>query len=184
MAALAIDDDVPFVLAAMRRCTPVITELTLRPAAESINYLPGQYVLIGDTEYRKPPRSYSVANAPRPDGIITLLVTLVAGGEVSPWLHNELQVGDRVLISGPYGTFIDETDDGRPRLYLAGGSGLAPVRALAESLRRHVDHPLATLLVSARTPDDLIDDALFHAWHRADSAFRYIRTLTRVAGYG
>jgi CDP-4-dehydro-6-deoxyglucose reductase, E3 len=182
MNAPAIRDDVPFTVVGKQRRTPVIIELTLCPVTEGINYLPGQYVLIDDTEYRRPPRSYSIANAPRPDSTIDLLVTLVAGGEVSPWLHHELQVGQHVLISGPYGRFIQDPEDDRPHLYLAGGSGLAPVRALIESLLHRACHPPATLLFSARAPHDLIDDALLGAWDRADPAFRYVRTLTRVAG--
>lgn len=182
MAVPTIRDDVPFIVVDKQRRTPVIIELSLGPDAEGINYVPGQYVLIGDAEYRRPPRSYSIANAPRRDGRIDLLVTLVVGGEVSPWIHNELQVDEQVLISGPYGTFIDDRDEGRPRLYLAGGSGLAPVRALAESLLRRAVHPPVTLLFSARTAHDLIDDALLRSWMRTDAAFRYIPTLTRATG--
>jgi CDP-4-dehydro-6-deoxyglucose reductase, E3 len=175
-------EDVPFTVVAKRSRTPAIVELTLRPLDHPIDYQAGQYVLLGDTGYTRPPRSYSAANAPLPDATIDLLVTLVPDGEVSPWVHHHLHPGDEVLVSGAYGTFVDEHEDGRPRLYVAGGSGLAPVRALAEAALRQPEPPPMTLRFSARTTDDLIDDLLFRRWQRDCPNFRYLRTLTRSAG--
>lgn len=182
MADVTVREDLPFTVVAKSLCTPAITRLKLRPVADRIAYQAGQYVLLGDTGYDRPPRSYSAANAARPDGTIDVLVTLVPDGEVSPWVHHQLRPGDEVLVSGPYGTFVDENDDDRPRLYVAGGSGLAPVRALIEAGLRRLEPPTMTLLFSARTTDDLIDDTLFRGWQRDHPSFRYLRTLTRAAG--
>lgn len=177
-----VRDDVPFTVVAKRHRSPVIVQLTLRPATEQLDYRPGQYVLLSDVDYERPPRSYSIANAPRRDGSLDILVTLVPGGVTSPWLHHGVSPGDHVLLSGPYGTFIDDLDQRGPRLYLAGGSGLAPVRALAEAALQHPNQSEATLLFSARTVNDLIDDALFRHWTLERPAFRYLRTLTRAPG--
>jgi CDP-4-dehydro-6-deoxyglucose reductase len=54
---------------------PVITELVLRPAAPPLRYLPGQYVLLGDPAAELVVRSFSIANAPRRDGLISPPVT-------------------------------------------------------------------------------------------------------------
>ena len=174
-------DDVTYTVTATRQVTAVIAELVLRPAGSGIDYRPGQYVLVGDTDYRRPVRSYSIANAPRANGELTLLVTRVAGGELSTWLH-QLEQGEQVLLSGPYGTFVDDLMEPGPRLYLAGGSGLAPVRALIEAAVAGISPPPMTLLFSARSHGDLIDDAQLRRWDHDYEQFRYLATLTRAPG--
>lgn len=178
----AAEDDLEHVVEAILRRTPAIVELRLRPAVAPIRYVPGQYVLLGDLDYRVPVRSYSIANAPRADGSISLLVTEIAAGETSGWVHRRLRVGDRVLVSGPYGTFVAEPDSTDPVLLLAGGSGLAPVRALAEAAVASGSPAEQTLVFSARTEADLIEPELFARWQRERPGFRFLRTLTRADG--
>lgn len=166
----------------LRRRTPAIVELELRPLDSALEYLPGEYVLLEDDLHEVPPRSYSVANAPRPDGTISLLVTLVANGETSRWVHDRLRVGDTVRLSGPYGTFVDHPTYSAPALYLAAGSGLAPIRALLEAGLRSGARRSLTLIFSARTEADVIDRARFEGWQAEHPRLRFIRTLTRGAG--
>ncbi len=173
-------EDAEFTVAAKRQRTPVIAELVLRPDGELLRYQPGQSVLLGDPGAELVVRSYSIANTPRRDGLISLLVTRVPGGQVSAWAHDVLRPGDRVLLSGPYGSFTAAPGEPGPVLYLAGGSGLAPVRALAEAaLRRRTGGPVV-LFFSARTQRDLIDDEQFLSWQGRYPGFRYLRTLTRA----
>lgn len=165
----------------MRRWTPVIVELVLHPCAEGIHYQPGQYILVGDVDGARPVRSYSVANAPQAAGLVTLLVTRVPGGELSTRLH-DVQTGDHLLLSGPHGNFVDNLGQPGPRLYLAGGSGLAPVRALIEAGLAQPNPVPMTLIFSVRTDDDLIDDARISRWERQHPTFHYLRTLTGQSG--
>ena len=125
--------DVPYVVTALERRTSTIVEVWLSPVAESIGYLPGQYVLLEDEEHRLAPRSYSIANAPRPDAAISMLITRVPGGPTSTWVHDRLAIGDRLSLSGPYGTFIADAAWSGRLLLLAAGSGLAPIRALLQA---------------------------------------------------
>jgi CDP-4-dehydro-6-deoxyglucose reductase, E3 len=166
----------------LERRTPTIAELELHPLGDSLDYLPGTYVLLEDDRYEVPPRSYSVANAPRPDGVISLLVTRVPDGETSRWVHERLRVGDTVRISGPYGTFVDHPGSARPALLLAAGSGLAPIRALLEAELDTGTRRSLTLIFSARTEADVIDRPRFEDWQRTQPRFRFVRTLTRGAG--
>ena len=177
-----IAEDAEFTVAAKRRRTPVIAELLLRPAGPPLRYQPGQYVLLGDPGAELVVRSYSIANAPRRDGLVSLLVTRVPGGQVSSWVHDVLRPGDRVLLSGPYGSFTAAPGEPGPVLYLAGGSGLAPVRALAEAALWDRTRAPVVLFFSARTQQDLIDDERFRTWQRRHPGFRYLRTLTRADG--
>lgn len=194
------EEDVEFVLTRRRWCTPVVAELTLSVSEHAMDFAPGQYVLLQDEQRTVPVRSYSAANAPRTDGALVFLVTAVPGGPTSTWLASDAAIGSRVLVSGPYGTFVaDPTHDG-PTLYLAGGSGLAPARSLLEALTAAAPFPgpagerkaageqrargRHTLLFSARTPADVIDEEIFSGLARAHPWFRYVRTLTRAEGSG
>lgn len=158
--------------------TPVIRELWLAPVEHGVKFCAGQYVLLSDVDWRVPQRSYSVASAPRADGEISILVTRVEGGPTSTWAHG-LKAGDEVLIEGPFGTFMSAPDRTGPMLLLGAGSGLAPVRALAEDwLERQPARPI-TLFFSCRTRADLIDAERFERWQRERTGFRYLYTLTR-----
>ncbi len=97
-------------------------------------------------------------------------------------MHDVLRPGDRVLLSGPYGSFTAAPGEPGPVLYLAGGSGLAPVRALAEAALWGRTRAPVVLFFSARTQQDLIDDERFRSWQRRHPGFRYLRTLTRADG--
>src|SRR3954464_9501589 len=99
-------DDAPYAVTAVEPRTPTIVEIWLSPVAEPIEYAPGQYVLLEEVAGDVPPRSYSIANAPRLDGAISLFVTRVPDGSTSGWIHDHLTVGDGVSLSGPYGTFV------------------------------------------------------------------------------
>lgn len=162
--------------------TPVIRELRLAPCEAALHCRPGQYVLLSDTDYQVPPRSYSVANAPRADGQVSLLVTRVPGGPNSSWVHDQLHPGDEVTLAGPYGTFVIDPDHHGPVLLLVAGSGLAPARALAEAIVPHRPERPVTLFFSARTPADTIDRERFEGWARTCRSFHYVLTLTRDAG--
>ena len=162
-----------------RAVTPVIRELQLVPDATAVPYQAGQYVLLSDRSYRMPPRAYSVANAPRPDGRISLLVTRVTNGPTSCWAHDRLRTQSPVLLSGPYGTFMPDPGHAGPVLLLAAGSGLAPARALAEALLDATPPRPVTLFFSARTRADTIDHAQWQDWTKTRGSFRYLLTLTR-----
>lgn len=182
MPLAAAPEELPHVLVSRERVTPVIAELTLEPVGAALSYHPGQYVLVCDEDYRIPVRSYSLANAPDPSGRLTLWVTELPGGTTSRWLATEVATGDTLVVSGPFGTFVADPGADHPVLGLAGGSGLAPIRALAQdAVRRGVPHPF-TVLFSGRTEGDLLDREGFRAWAREHRRFRYLRTLTRASG--
>lgn len=166
----------------IRRRTLTIAELWLRPVTETLHYLPGQYVLVEDRDLTVLPRSYSVANAPRADGCLSLLVTRVPGGQASTWIHDRLRVDDELAVSGPYGTFVDDHAASSPALYLAAGSGLAPIRALLEDELANGTRAALTLIFSARTEDEVLDRERFAALAEQHPRLRFIRTLTRAAG--
>ena len=183
-AATAMGDASPHRVVETEHLTPTILELWLRPLAGPLQYLPGEFVLLEDCHHRMPPRSYSIANAPRPDGLISLLVTRVQGGQTSRWVHEHLRVGDEVSVSGPYGTFVDDPRSAAPCLFLAAGSGLAPIRSLIEAALSTGARRSLTLIISAGTEADVIGRACFTSWEASHPQFQFMRTLTRADGPG
>lgn len=158
--------------------TPGIVELHLRPLGEPMRFWPGQYITLGDTVVGAPPRCYSLANAPRPDGEVVLQVTKVPGGPTSSWIHERVRVGELLRLSGPYGTFIGDPSVDTPVLCLASGSGLAPILALTEAALRRNYRPPVTLMFSARQTQDLYAEGLMSYWQTRHRNFRYRPTLT------
>jgi ferredoxin-NADP reductase len=99
-------------------------------------------------------RSYSIASAPDDTKEFELTVERLENGEVSTFLHDDLEVGDEVEVRGPIGGwFVWEGDT--PALLLGGGSGVVPLMAMLRFARRLGRSDLLRLVVSVRTPDDL-----------------------------
>ncbi|WP_174862434.1 FAD-binding oxidoreductase [Comamonas jiangduensis] len=113
--------------------TDDVIEVTLRtPPASRLIYLPGQYIdVIGKDGLR---RSYSIANAPRDDGKLTLQIRKVPGGMMSRYWFEEAQANDLLRLEGPLGTFFLRTSDASQLVLLATGTGIAPIRAMLEQL--------------------------------------------------
>lgn len=177
----------PYEVVALDRVTETIIELWLAPLGEPLDFTPGQYVLLEDLAGERPPRSYSVANAPREDGRISLLVTLIPNGLTSPWVHGELSVDDQVLVTGPYGAFVESATGadpgaGAPMLALGGGSGLAPLRALLEAALAAARRSSLELIFSARTEAEVLSRMQLERWAAANPRFSFTRTLTRGDG--
>jgi ferredoxin-NADP reductase len=100
-------------------------------------------------------RSYSIASAPGEQLAIT--VERLEDGEVSPYLTEELQVGDELELRGPIGGyFVWEPSDHSPLTLLAGGSGVVPLRCMLRQRVRTGSDVAARLLYSSRTLPDVI----------------------------
>jgi CDP-4-dehydro-6-deoxyglucose reductase len=160
--------------------TPSIMKIRLKAMGGPMKFWPGQYVTIGNEDKNIPARCYSLASIPNPEGEISLHVTKVDGGKASTWLHDEVNEGDRISLSGPYGTFIGDPSEERPVLCLASGSGLAPIASLASAalIRGGFKHP-ATVLFSARTQSDIYETGLFNYLSSKFRNFNFMVTTTR-----
>jgi ferredoxin-NADP reductase len=101
-------------------------------------------------------RSYSIASAPEDDGLV-LTVERLADGEVSPYLVDELRVGDELELRGPIGGYF-VWDDGFPGpvLLIAGGSGIVPLRAMLRHRNATGGDVAVRLLYSIRSLEDTI----------------------------
>ena len=124
-------------------------------------------------------RSYSIAN-PREGQTVTITVELVADGEVSPYLIEELRVGDRIELRGPIGGYFiweDRLDD--PLLLVGGGSGVVPLMAIVRSrVTAGSDAPIL-YLSSARSLDRLIYAEELARLASEQDGLEVVHTLTR-----
>ncbi|MFF7190407.1 ferredoxin reductase [Streptomyces sp. NPDC008222] len=122
-------------------------------------------------------RSYSIASAP--GEALAITVERIADGEVSPYLTQDLRVGDQLELRGPVGGyFVWEAADGGPLLLVAGGSGIVPLRAILREHHRAGSDVPVRLIYSARTLPDVIYRAELDAADRDGVSVDY--TLTRV----
>lgn len=133
---------------------PTVGVLTVRPETP-VPYLPGQALPVALPRLPGAWRFYSPANAPRPDGTIELHVRAV--GTVSRALVHGLRPGARLWLGPATGTglLLDEAAD--DLLLVAGGTGLAPLRALVEQVAAAGGGRRVTLVVGADTVDDVYD---------------------------
>ncbi|GAA3985318.1 ferredoxin reductase [Streptomyces marokkonensis] len=120
-------------------------------------HLPGQHLMLRLTaeDGYVAQRHYSLASAPDDSGHIELTLDHVSDGEVSGWFHTVARPGDRIEVRGPLSGFFAWPGD-RPALLLGAGSGVVPLMSMVRHHRaRELTVPLR-LLVSARSPRDLI----------------------------
>lgn len=117
-----------------KRVAEDVMEVVLRlPPKDPLNYLPGQYVdIIGKEGVR---RSYSLANAPRQDGKLELQIRQVSGGVMSRYWFEDIATNDLLRLEGPQGTFALRNTLPTNLIFLATGTGIAPVKAILEQLR-------------------------------------------------
>jgi CDP-4-dehydro-6-deoxyglucose reductase, E3 len=115
--------------------SPDVALVTLRPPpTAAIRYRPGQYICLVGQDGRLHP--FSIANAPRADGTLDLHIGRVAGGRFTSYVHDQLRPREIVRFEGPFGEFGFSEDSARPAILLAGGTGIAPIMAMLESLSR------------------------------------------------
>jgi NAD(P)H-flavin reductase/hemoglobin-like flavoprotein len=110
---------------------PDLAVLTIRPD-QPLRYLPGQYLSVQVGRWPRVWRNFSIANAPRANGLLDLHVRAVPGGMVSTALVHHVRQGDTLLLGPARGEMTISADCDRDLLCIAGGTGLAPVKALIE----------------------------------------------------
>jgi ferredoxin-NADP reductase len=120
-------------------------------------YVAGQHFIVRLTapDGYTAQRSYSAASPPGDGSSIELTVERLPAGEVSTFLHDGLEVGDTLEVRGPIGGWF-VWDGATPAGLIGGGSGVVPLMAMLRLARRTPHQSLAHLIVSARSPADVI----------------------------
>ncbi len=142
----------------------MIVQLKL-PANERLQFLAGQYIdfLLKGGERR----SFSMANAPHADELIELHIRQVAGGSFTDHVFGKMKERDILRLEGPLGSFFLREDSAKPIVFVASGTGFAPIKSIIESaLHRKITRPMVALL-GRRRPKDLYLNSLTRELGRA-----------------
>jgi len=158
-AGAAADQNPPFwhaeVLGHERRGADVAV-LTCRPLQHRLPFRAGQYVSVEVPRYQpRLWRTYSIANAPRDDNTLEFHVRAVGAGWVSSALVRRVTKGDLLRVAAPMGSMTLNPASTRDVLCVAGGVGLAPIKALAEELAGYNRTRWMHVFVGAVSRDDL-----------------------------
>ena len=147
----------------MERLADDVMALYLRlPANERLQFLAGQYIefLLKDGSRR----SFSMGNAPHDDELIQLHVRHVAGGQFTDHVFGKMKERDILRLEGPLGTFFLREDSAKPIVFVASGTGFAPIKSIIEhALHKGATRPMV-LYWGGRRPKDLYMDALARQW--------------------
>jgi CDP-4-dehydro-6-deoxyglucose reductase len=171
----------PCRIASIEDAAPDVKIVRLQlPANERLQYLAGQYVelLLRDGSRR----SYSMAGAPHLAEKIELHIRHMPGGKFTDALFGATQpvVKERDILrfEGPLGTFFLREDSEAPMVFVASGTGFAPIKAIIEhAVFKGVRRPM-TLYWGGRRPRDLYMNALCEQWARELPDFRYIPVVS------
>lgn len=175
-------------VSAPQRCTAIVREVrnlsaevaNLRlelPEFPALAYLPGQSmnVHLGDGTHR----SFSMASVPDA-GRVDFHVRRIPGGRFTDTQLGRLRPGDVLDVELPLGTFRFHSEDYRPILMVATGTGLAPVKSMLESLLDDADCPPVSLYWGMREPADLYFDDEIRRWSAHLYEFQYVPVLSRA----
>ena len=144
---------------------PDVAVMGLRlPMNENFRFLAGQYIDVLLKDQKR--RSYSLAVPPKPEGVTYLELHLrhTPGGLFTDHVFSKAKLRDILRFEGPLGTFFLREDSGKPIVFVASGTGFAPIKAIIETaVHKGVTRPM-TLYWGGRRPKDLYMDALARSW--------------------
>jgi CDP-4-dehydro-6-deoxyglucose reductase len=122
-----------------------VMEVTLRlPPMAAFSALPGQFIRIWNRW--QDARSYSLSSAPDSSRLLRIHVRQVKGGQFSDYWFSEAKIGDLLQIEGPHGRFfLRQLQVSRVTLFLASGTGIAPINAILEGMNTETLQRLGTV---------------------------------------
>jgi CDP-4-dehydro-6-deoxyglucose reductase len=162
----------------MERPAPDVMLLELKlPANDKLQFLAGQYVdlVLRGSERR----SFSMANAPHDDELVQLHVRHVAGGQFTDHVFGKMKERDILRFEGPHGTFFLREDSEKPIVFVASGTGFAPIKAVLEHAFNKGLARQMVLYWGGRRPKDLYMNELALKWAAEHPLqFKYVPVIS------
>lgn len=163
----------------LEQVAPDVMVLSLKlPTHERLQFLAGQYIdiLMKDGKHR----SFSLANAPHDDELLQLHVRNYPGGVFTEHVFTRMQEKDILRFEGPLGTFFLREDTDKPIIFVASGTGFAPVKGIVEhAFHAGIDRQMV-LYWGTRTQADLYLAELAGNWQQEHDNFTFIPVLSEA----
>ena len=165
----------------LERVAPDVMIISLKlPANERLQFLAGQYIDILMKNGKR--RSFSLANAPHDDELLQLHVRNYPGGTFAEHVFTQMKEKDILRFEGPFGTFFLREDSDKPIIFVASGTGFAPVKSILEHVF-HVRNSSSNdrqmvLYWGNRTRPDLYLPNLAGGWQQEHDNFTFIPVLS------
>lgn len=135
-----------------------VSTFVLEPMTQrSFTFAPGQYVVVTVTvDGRRYQRCYTISSPPTRPHLLTITVKRTPDGLVSNWLHDNLERGGRLEVTGPFGDFTLAQFPARAYLFLSAGSGITPLMSMTRTLADLCAAADVAFIHSARSPHDIV----------------------------
>lgn len=160
----------------------MLVELKL-PASERLQFLAGQYIDILLKDGRR--RAFSLANAPDDDACLQLHIRHVPGGFFTEQVFGAMKERDILRLRGPLGSFFLREDSAKPLVFVAGGTGFAPIKAIVEQAISEKAAEKSARPISiywgGRRREDLYLLQLAESWAQTQANIRFVPVLSDAA---
>jgi CDP-4-dehydro-6-deoxyglucose reductase len=170
--------NLPTRIARMDQLSPDVMRVFLKlPETERLQFLAGQYIDVLMPDNKR--RSFSLANAPHEDELLELHIRHIDGGRFTDKLFGQ-EIGEKSIlrIEGPHGQFFLREESDTPIIFMAGGTGFAPIKgiiehAFAEGLKREM-----YLYWGVRSRKDLYMVEVIEKWEAEHPNFHFVPVLS------
>ena len=146
------------------------------PSTDQLQFVAGQYLefLLKDGKRR----AFSIASPSHESSLLEIHLRLIPGGEFTEYVFKEMKEKSILRVEGPFGNFFLREDSKKPIIFVAGGTGFAPIKGMIEeSIQKGMKRPIK-LYRGARALEDLYMDALCKRWAHEFSHIEYIPVLS------
>ncbi|HWK69927.1 MAG TPA: CDP-6-deoxy-delta-3,4-glucoseen reductase [Burkholderiaceae bacterium] len=159
----------------------MIVKLQL-PAADPFRYYAGQYIEFILKDGRR--RSYSMATPPSENNLVELHIRHTPGGVFTDHVfgagETQMKLREILRVEGPFGSFFLREDNQKPLVFVASGTGFAPIKAIVERMMANGDRRPATLYWGGRRPADLYMHELALQWTKDLPGFSYVPVVSEA----
>lgn len=152
------------------------------PAADPFRYYAGQYIEFILKDGRR--RSYSMATTPNENNLVELHIRHTPGGVFTDHVfgagETQMKVREILRVEGPFGSFFLREDNQKPLVFLASGTGFAPIKAIVERMIVNGDRRKTVLYWGGRRPADLYMHELAQQWTKDLPDFSYVPVISEA----
>ncbi len=150
------------------------------PTSERLQFKAGQYIEFILKDGKR--RAFSIANAQHDSEFLQLHIRVIPGGVFSEYVANELVEKAILRIEAPFGNFFLREDSNKPIIFVAGGTGFAPVKGIIEHMLFNNIQRDMILYRGARQLQDLYMHELCEKWAEFTPHLTYIPVISEPEG--